>query len=187
VELIKTKQVTVMQASTNWLLAGCSYGGFCLMWLAGFMAQLGSEYPRNEKELQLGQFLGVFLLIVACVIVGFAQVATIREVAGTEVPNLILAQKLSPLLAHGFSIIIVLAIYTTACPLLWTVSARFTTQGSMRYKMLTGALAVIGCFVALEIPFSTLVNYLYVINGYGGAVLIVFMVVKLARLRLGRT
>lgn len=185
-ELIKNKEVTVMQASTNWLLAGCSYGGFCLMWLAGFMAQLGSEYEKNGKELQLGQFLGVTMLVVACIIVGFAQVANIREVAGTQVPNLVLAQKLAPMLAHGFAIIIMLAIYTTACPLLWTVSARFTQQGSTRYKALTVILAVVGCFVALEIPFSTLVNYIYVINGYGGAVLIIFMAVKLIRLRLNK-
>ena len=185
-ELIKTKQVTVMQASTNWLLAGCSYGGFCLMWLAGFMAQLGSEYERNGKELQLGQFLGVSLLVIACIIVGFAQVANIRDVAGTQVPNLVLAQKLAPMLANGFAIIIVLAIYTTACPLLWTVSARFTEQGSRNYKILTAILAVVGCFVALEIPFSTLVNYIYVINGYGGALLIIFMAVKLLRLRFGK-
>jgi uncharacterized membrane protein YkvI len=182
-ELITAKQVTVMQASTNWLFAGCSYGGFCLMWLAGFMAQLGSEYEHNEKELQLGQFIGVSMLVVACVIVGFAQVANIREVAGTQVPNLVLAQKLAPMLAHGFAIIIVLAIYTTACPLLWTVSARFTQQGSTRYKALTAVLALLGCFVALKIPFNTLVNYIYVINGYGGAVLIIFMAVKLVRLR----
>jgi uncharacterized membrane protein YkvI len=185
-ELIKTKQVTVMQASTNWFLAGCSYGGFCLMWLAGFMAQLGSEYEHNSKELQLGQFIGVFMLILACVIVGFAQVANIREVAGTQVPNLVLAQKLAPALAHGFAIIIVLAIYTTACPLLWTVSSRFTTQGSKNYKILTAALAVVACFVALKIPFNTLVNYIYVLNGYGGALLIIFMVVKLFRLRFAK-
>lgn len=183
-ELIKSKEVKVMQASTNWLLAGCSYGGFCLMWLAGFMAQLGSEYERNGKELQLGQFIGVTMLVVACIVVGFAQVGNIREVAGTQVPNLVLAQKLAPMLANGFAIIIILAIYTTACPLLWTVSARFTEQGSSRYKIFTAILAVVGCFVALEIPFSTLVNYIYVINGYGGALLIIFMVVKLFRLRM---
>ncbi len=185
VVLIKTKQVTVMQASTNWFLAGCSYGGFCLMWLAGFMAQLGSEYEHNGKELQIGQILGVSLLVLACIIVGLAQVADIRDIAGTQVPNLILAQKLTPMLAHGFAVIIVLGIYTTACPLLWTVCARFTEQGSRKYKSLTVILTIAGCFVALKIPFSTLVNYIYVLNGYGGALLIIFMVVKMIRIRIG--
>ena len=182
-ELIKTNQVEVMKASTNWFLAGCSYGGFCLVWLAGFMAKLGAD--NRMKELQLGQIIGVVGLIVACVVVGFAQVANIKAVAGTQVPNLILAQTLAPTLAHGFAIIIVLAIYTTACPLLWTVSARFTDEGSGKFKLLTVSLGVLGCFVALKVPFNTLVNYIYVINGYVGAVLILFMIVKVVRLRFG--
>ncbi|QJT07553.1 hypothetical protein [Oceanidesulfovibrio marinus] len=185
VMLIKTKQVTVMQASTHWLFAGCSYGGFCLVWLAGFMAQLGSEYEHNGKELQLGQILGVSLLVFACIIVSLAQVADIRDVAGTQVPNLILAQKLAPVLAHVFAAIIVLSIYTTSCPLLWTVCARFTEQGSKEYKGLTVILAIAGCFVALKIPFNTLVNYIYVLNGYVGALLIIFMAIKMVRLRFG--
>ena len=108
--------------------------------------QTGLDGPRLQKG---GEQAGVTMLIVACIIVGFAQVASIREVVGTEVPNLVLAQKLAPMLANGFAIIIVLAIYTTACPLLWTVSARFTKQGSNKYKVLTTILSVVGCFVAL--------------------------------------
>ncbi len=180
-EMIKASQVTVMKASTNWFFAGCSYGGFCLMWLAGFMAKLGAD--NRMKELQLGQVIGVTMLIVACIVVGFAQVANIQAVAGTQVPNLVLAQSLAPALAHGFAIIIVLAIYTTACPLLWTVSARFAAEGTSKFRILTVVLGVIGCFVALKVPFNTLVNYIYVLNGYGGAVLILFMVVKIARLK----
>ena len=171
-----------MKASTNWFFAGCSYGGFCMMWLAGFMAKLGSE--NRHLELQLGQVIGVFGLLFACVVVGLAQLGHLREVAGTQVPNLILAQQLSPTLAHGFAVLIILAIYTTACPLLWTVSARFATEGARSFKFLTIALALAALFVAFKVPFNTMVNYVYVINGYGGALLILFMVVKLVRLRL---
>lgn len=181
-QLLKTKEVTVKQASTNWFFAGASYGGFCLMWLGGFMAKLGSE--NRLKELQIGQVLGVCMLVLACTIVGFAQLANIRAVAGFQIPNLILAQQLSPSLAHGFAIIIVLAIYTTACPLLWTVSARFTEEGSPRFKIFTAIIAALGCFVALEVPFDTLINYIYVINGYVGAFMVIFMIIKLVRMRM---
>ena len=182
-ELIKSGQVEVMKASTNWFFAGCSYGGFCLIWLAGFMAKLGAG--NRMRELQLGQMIGVVTLIVACVVVGFAQVANIQSVAGTQVPNLILAKTLAPSLAHGFAVIIVLAIYTTACPLLWTVSVRFSNEGSGKFRLLTVILGVIGCFVALKVPFNTLVNYIYVLNGYGGAVLFLLMVFKVVRIKLG--
>ena len=179
--LLADGEVTVMKASTNWFFAGCSYGGFCMMWLAGFMAKLGSEY--RPKELQLGQTIGVAGLLLACVVVGFAQLGNIGQVAGTQVPNLILAQQLSPTLAHGFALLIVLAIYSSACPLLWTVSARFSTEGSPGFRLLTAALALAGLLVALKVPFNTLINYIYVINGYGGALLIFFMAIKLIRLK----
>ncbi len=184
-ELLKTGQVEVMKASTNWFLASCSYGGFCMMWLASFMAKLGSE--NRQLELQMGQIIGVVGLLLACVVVGFAQLGNIGVVAGTQVPNLILAQQLSPTLAHGFAVLIILAIYSTACPLLWTVSARFATEGQKNFKILTVVLAVAALFVAFKVPFNTMVNYIYVINGYGGALLIFFMIVKLIRLKMART
>ncbi len=183
-ELLKTGQIQVMKASTNWFLAGCSYGGFCIMWLAGFMAKLGSE--NRGLELQIGQTIGVVGLLLACVVVGFAQVGNIGAVAGTQVPNLILARQLSPTLAHGFALLIVLAIYTTACPLLWTVSARFAAEGHKNFRILPLVLAGTACLVALKVPFNTMVNYIYVINGYGGALLIFFMAVKLIRLKSAR-
>ncbi|MDL2259860.1 hypothetical protein LJB99_03155 [Deltaproteobacteria bacterium OttesenSCG-928-K17] len=179
--LLESGEVTVMKASTNWFFAGCSYGGFCMMWLAGFMAKLGTENP--QKELQIGQAIGVAGLLLACVVVGFAQLGNIRQIAGTQVPNLILAQQLSSTLAHGFAVLIILAIYSSACPLLWTVSARFAAEGTSRFRVLTITLAAAGLFVALKVPFNTLVNYIYVINGYGGALLIFFMVVKLFRMK----
>lgn len=184
--LLESGQVTVKQAGNNWFAAGWSYGGFCIMWLAGFMAKLGSEEKR-PLELQLGQIIGVVGLLLACVVVGFAQLGNIQHVAGIQIPNLILAQQLSPTLAHGFALLIILAIYSTACPLLWTVSARFSTEGTKNFKILTLVLAAAACFVALKIPFDTLVNYIYVINGYVGGLFILFIAVKLIRLKMAKS
>ena len=39
-------------------------------------------------------------------------------------------------------------------------------------------LAVVGLVVGLFLPFKVLVNYIYVLNGYVGAVLIIFMIWK---------
>ena len=39
--------------------------------------------------------------------------------------------------------------------------------------------------MALKVPFNTLVNYIYVLNGYGGAVLFLLMVLKVVRIKLG--
>lgn len=68
--------------------------------------------------------------------------------------------------ATGFSTAIIIAgIYTTAVPLLWSVSVRFTEDKSHRFRVLTIILAVIGLGIGLWIPFDRLVNMVYVING----------------------
>lgn len=180
-ELVSSGEVKVMKASTNWFMAGASYGGFCLLWFAGFMAQLGSE--NDMKELMIGQAMSGTFNITACVILGFALLGNIANVAALQIPNLYLATKIWPPISYGFALIIFAAIYTTACPLLWTASSRFTAEGSPSFKIFTAALAAVGCVVALTIPFNILLNYIYVINGYGGFLLLILMFIKDMRLR----
>ena len=59
----------------------------------------------------------------------------------------------------------------------------FADEGSGKFKLLTVVLGVIGCLVALKVPFNTLVNYIYVINGYVGALLILLMGIKYIQIR----
>ena len=66
---------------------------------------------------------------------------------------------------------------------MWTASSRFTDEGTTKFKILTLVLAVIGCVIALLVPFNVLLNYIYVINGYGGFLLLLLMFIKNVRLR----
>ena len=180
--LVKSGEVEVLKASNNWFMAGASYGGFCLLWFAGFMAELGSK--NRMKELMIGQSMSGTFNILACVIVGFALLGNVAEVAGLQIPNLYLASKIWAPAASIFAIIIFAAIYTTACPLLWTASSRFTTEGTPTFKIVTLILAAVGCVIALAVPFNILLNYIYVINGYGGFILLVLMLIKDIRIRV---
>ena len=51
-------------------------------------------------------------------------------------------------------------------------------RGNQQFKLLTVALGIIGLIVGLFLPFRVLVNIIYVLNGYVGAVLILFMLWK---------
>ena len=110
--------------------------------------------------------------------------ANIEQVAGTMIPSLYLAANIHPLLATAFSVIIVAGIYTTAVPLLWSVSSRFLDEKSTKFKILTVVLAIIGVFVGLKVPFNKLVNVVYVINGYVGILLLAMMIVKTLRRKM---
>ena len=165
------------QASTNWFMSGLSYVGFCMLWLAAFLTALGKT-ARSRKEAATGGLVGSVVFSVACIIVGLGLLAHIARVNGTEIPMLVLANDVSPLLAAGISVMILAGIYTTAVPLLWTVSSRFYSDEKPGFKYLTLALAAVGTVVGLVVPFSQMVNVVYVINGYVGILLLLLMLVK---------
>ncbi len=80
---------------------------------------------------------------------------------------------------------IIAGIYATATPRLGTVSSRFFVDRTPRFRYLTLVLAAVGTLVGLALPFSQMVNIVYVINGYVGFLLLVLMLVK-TRTRLSR-
>lgn len=172
--------LTLTKASTNWFFAALSYVGFCMLWLAGFLASIGGN-SKSKKEATQGAAAGAIGFSLAVVIVALGLLACIQDVAGSQIPSLYLASNIHPLLASIFSVIIVAGIYTTAVPLLWSVSARFTEDKSPKFRMLTIILAVIGFVVGIWLPFDKLVNIVYVINGYVGLILLVFMFMKTAQ------
>ena len=170
----------VTQASSNWILSGLSYVGFCMLWLAAFLSALGKTV-KNRREATAGGLVGGVLFAVACMIVGLGLLANMSRVFDSEIPMLVLAGDLGPWIAAVISVMILAGIYTTAIPLLWTVSSRFFDDKTKRFKYLTIALAVVGAIIGLVLPFSQMVNIVYVINGYVGILLLVLMFVKTVR------
>lgn len=171
-------------AGTNWLVSGLSYAGFVLLWFANFTAALGSK--NKKKELNYGIIGGTVSVCVAIGVIMFAQIANINTGLGdgaafiwnADIPNLILAARIWKPFSAIFSVIVFAGIYTTAVPLLYNPVARFSKEGTPRFKILTVVLGVVGLIVGLFLPFRVLVNVIYVLNGYVGAVLILFMIWK---------
>src|SRR5699024_2549293 len=128
-----------------------------------------------------GGLAGGIIFSVACIIVGMGLLANIDRVAGMQIPMLVLATDIAPFVASLISIMILAGIYTTAIPLLWTVASRFYPDGTRKYKFLTIFLALLGTVIGLWLPFDQMVNIVYVINGYVGAVLLAIMVVVTIR------
>lgn len=170
-------QLELTRASTNWVMSALSYVGFCMLWLAAFLTALGRT-AHSRREAASGGLLGGIVFSVACMVVGLGLLANIARVNGTEIPMLVLADDLSPALASGISVMILAGIYTTAIPLLWTVSSRFFADRTPRFKYLTLALAAAGTVIGLLLPFSQMVNVVYVVNGYVGILLLVLMLAR---------
>ena len=147
-----------------------------MLWLAAFLTALGKTVP-TQREARAGGLTGGVVFALSCIIVGLGLLANIERVAGMQIPMLVLASDIAPLVASLISLMILAGIYTTAIPLLWTVSSRFFPDGTKKYKYLTIFLALLGTVIGLWLPFDEMVNIVYVLNGYVGAVLLAIMVV----------
>lgn len=142
---------------------------------------------NKKKDLEYGVYLGTLAVCVAIILIMFAQIANINTsgisnngifVWNADIPNLILAERIWKPFASIFAVVVFAGIYTTAVPLLYNPCARFAKEGTAWFKVLTVILGVAGLLVGLFLPFRVLVNVIYVLNGYVGAVLILFMLWK---------
>lgn len=181
-EVIPT--LTLLKASDTWFMAALSYVGFCMLWLAGFMSLMGSE-AKSLKEVSWGAILGAFGFSLALLIIALGFMGNIEFLAGSKVPMLKMAGTIHPAFATLFSLIVVAGIYTTAVPLLWQASARFTGGKGSRFVITTFVLTAIAIFIGLKVPFDKLIAYIYVINGYVGFIMLFFMIINTIK-RIGK-
>lgn len=182
IEAINNGSLIVTKAGTNWFASGASNGGFCILWLASFTAALGIK--EDFKTLMKANVISAIILVIVNMTIGFAILAKMDVLHATQIPNLILAAEIWKPLGYVFGALIFGAIYTTACPLLWVSSSRFADEGCNLFKILTLVLALIGFVIALYVPFNILMNYIYVINGYLGFIILAIMVVRMVPMML---
>lgn len=175
----------IVSAGDNWLVAGLSYAGFVLLWFASFMTLLGAKNDR--RSLNVGIVLATVVICAAIAVIYLAQVANINTGNGdvyvwnAPIPNLILADKVWPPLSVVYAVVVFLGICATAVPLLYNPVARFAKEGTARFRLLACGLGALGLVIGLFFPYRMLVNVIYVLNGYIGAVLLLFMVARSIR------
>ncbi len=169
----------ISKVGNNWAMSGLSYAGFVLLWFAGFMANLGSSTNETGeyKELLVGQIFGGLIYIAACWICAIALASQINLTAGANIPNLVLAAQVWPPLAAIFAIVIYAAIFSTACPLLYTAATTVSEEGSNQYKIIAAVGAAIALVIAIFVPYQGLVNVVYGYCGYVGAAFFVIIII----------
>ena len=158
----------------NPLASGASYGGFVILWFAAFLAEIGAKNKLSEVNVGMG--LSTLFIFGAAGVCCLALIGHVDAIAAADIPALVLAQQINPVLAQIFAIVICAGIYTSAVPLLWTGVRKVANEGTKRYRIVTIIGGVIGCIIAIFIPYKGLINVLYGINGYLGFILVFFMI-----------
>ncbi|MDR2157236.1 MAG: hypothetical protein LBO81_05605 [Clostridiales Family XIII bacterium] len=170
-------ELDVLKAAPNWALSAFNYLGFGILWMVAFLPAYGKTL-RSPKEAAVGQTLGVVLFSITSLIVVLAMFANAQQMEGAQIPIMYFAENIHPIFGSLYTILIFLAIYSSAVPLLYGPATRFVDEKSAKGKIIIVVLAVIGAVIAMLLPFNVLMNYIYVINGYVGIIFVVFVAVR---------
>ena len=173
-------QVT-LAGGGNPIMAALSFGGCCVLLPAAYVGTLGyslRDYKRKYVTLIVGA--GTIGYPLCCLLLAFCHVGNIQESSVCPIPNLLLASQVfgaaSGVLSILFAIIILLAIYSTICPLLWSsVSTVIKDEKSAKYRIACIGVGIVVYFICILVPYQTLLNYIMTYCGYTGV--IVFAVV----------
>lgn len=168
----------------NPLASGASYGGFVILWFAAFLAEIGAK--NKLKNVNIGMLLSTLFIFGSAAICCLALIGHIDVTAAADIPALVLASQISPILAQIFAIIICAGIYTSAVPLLWTGIRKISKECTTKYKLGTIIGGILGCIIACFVPYKGLINVLYGLNGYLGFILVFFMIIYDVKTRMSK-
>ena len=169
------KALDLPKADTNWAASGLLYTAFQVLGAAPFFAGLGTQ-AQNRKEAVWGGLMGGFMYIGAAAVMSTGMLLNIDSLFDKEVPALAMAGVTAPWMVHAFTVVLLLGIYSTAAPVLWSVCNRIALDGTRRFKLVTVALGL-GAIVGGLLPFGKLVGFIYPNMGVIGVAFMVLMLV----------
>lgn len=172
----------VLLASGSWVMAGILYALWNIVMCLPFMSAMGSK-AKNRTEVITGVIFGNVLFTAGALFLVLAEGSQISVVGEIAVPALAMAQSLSPILGIIYAVVLALAIFTTAVPLMWSVAARLTKEKTVKFVIACLIIAVLG-FFGSYLPFEMLVNIITPAVGYVGLIGWLFIIwrdIKLIR------
>ncbi|WED27638.1 hypothetical protein L3V77_05225 [Vibrio sp. DW001] len=177
---INSGTVEVTRAGANPILAGLSFGGCCLLLVSAMVGRMGSELREYDiKYTHIILSLAAFIFVFGSIVMGLNHIGNIENSVSAAIPNLLLANNIFGAVGGLFAIIILVAVYSTLCPIIWTcVSMFIKDENSLKYKLTCVIVGTAVYFVTLYVPYQTLLNYIMTYFGYSGAIVCGVVVVR---------
>lgn len=165
------KQVTINTNFNNWALSGLMYAAYTVTGVVPYLADIGKSAATNKKNSVLGGIFGGGAFLIAVMILNFGLLANITDVYDLEIPSLFVAASISPVFGNIFSILLLLGIYTTAVPMMYTVCNKISSDGKSKAYRITAVVTAIASIFGGQLSFSTMISIIYPISGYAGIVI----------------
>ncbi len=170
------KTIEVHNNFNNWFISGLLYGAYTVTGVVPYLAGIGSTTATNKKNAIGGGLFGGIAFLFAVMILNFGLLSNLSNVYNLEIPSLYVAAQVSPIFGTIFAAMLILGIYTTAVPMMFTACNKISEdEKSNKYRIAAIITAIVGFFGG-QLSFSTMVGIIYPISGYVGLIIFAGMI-----------
>ena len=174
------ESLPINRIAPMWLISGLYYTTCTPMHSAPFFTATAATVS-NKKDAIKGGILGVCLYCLVVTIMTSAIFTNIEYLSTKEVPNLEIANSISPILGLIFVVIIFLGIYSSAVPSMLSMCRSFQKEKTAKYNIFAAVLVGVSLFCATLLPFSQLMNLVYGAYGVIGGVFTIFVFIRVIK------
>lgn len=158
----------------NWLWSSILYISYNIVPSISILGPLGKQ-ARDRNTIRNGAILGGAGLGIGAVAIFLALYVNLDSIIHLEIPMIMVARSISPLVRSIYAIVLLAEIYTTAVGDLYGFAARIC---NLNTKKTTLVILTCSClaFLASLTGFSNLVKYLYPSVGYCGVLTLICLI-----------
>lgn len=164
-------------AVPSWPLSAMVYVSYNIVLAVGVLAPLGA-IAKSAEALRRGAILGGVGLGLGALAIHLSILATLPQSARLEVPMIYIAGRFPGAVQVGYSVVLLLEIYTTAVGNLYGFVARITKPRGTAFRWLVIATSLVA-LLAGRLGFSRLVRILYPAVGYAGLLLMLALTYRM--------
>ena len=171
--LVKGSQIMqsldIIRAADSWWMAGLMYFSWAILLAVAYVATLATNDTGCSKvELNLGIISGCVALFLILMAPNAAMIANASVIGNSQIPNVVLAMRIHPAMGTFFSIVIVVAIFTSMAPETYSVCSMIVNEKSKYFKLVVAGIVLIA-FVGSSLgSFAQIVNILTSVSAYVG-------------------
>ncbi len=158
-----------LKPASQWWLSGILYVAYNVLSSIAFLMALGKD-AASSREAAAGGILGGVMLMVTVLFMNTALALHLDEVSESVVPALELAKHISPAAGMIFVIVMILGIFSTAAPMLWTICDSLAEPG--KGALILALLVSLDALILGQLPFDRLIAVIYPYTGYLGLILL---------------
>lgn len=156
--------------SNNWWLSALLYVSYNMTVGAAILVVMSGEV-KNKHSARMGGVLGGVFLGILIFLINIALFVQIDLLQGKQLPTLVLANEIHPLIGVLMAIFLLAMMYNTAVGMFYTFTVRFLPAQHPYFKISIFFISM-GAFLLSFIGFTTIVEKVYALIGYGGLLLI---------------